>query len=300
MITIVSTWVNHPEVLKVHRDLWVKAFDESVRYIAYIDAKDYGDFSNFGDATIKHQLVQACIDNSIEYVIIPQEFHVQRSRVFRNCQIASDNTPSGRNALVCQYAWNREVLDGNSKRIIFVQSDIFPYKLLGWNSMTRGSEFYYKPQERVSDGKRIDYAWEGLCMFDISQWTLDKKLLVNFEYGFQKGVYTDTGGGLWSILESLDNDKKFGWSGQNSLQWSDNDEYIPDLPFWIMEHLRSDPRNKVENNTTWYYSEIQDNRCFHLRAGGNWDSIGKEIHDTRYNNFLKVLDDAVKDGTVFI
>ena len=49
-ITVISTWINHPDVLKIHRDLWVQAFPgETVRYVAYIDAKDEEDFTNFND-----------------------------------------------------------------------------------------------------------------------------------------------------------------------------------------------------------------------------------------------------------
>jgi hypothetical protein len=76
---------------------------------------------------------------------------------------------------------------------------------------------------------------------------------------------------------------------------------MPNLPFWIEEHLRSDPRNKVDNDgTIWYYSEIFDETYFHLRAGGNWDNAGKEIHDVRYSNFIRLLTDAIQDGSVFL
>ena len=300
-ITIISTWVNHPDVLKIHRDLWLQAFPgETVRYVAYIDAKDHGDFSNFGDTTVKAQLIQVSKDNSIEYVTVPQELHEQRNRVFNNCQHMSEQNPSGRDALVCQYAWNKEVINGVATRVVLVQSDIFPYKTFTWDSITRGAEFYYKPQDRTNDSVRIDYAWEGLCLFNVESWSSKLKECVDFQHGFQKGVYTDTGGGLWKLLEALPKSNKFGWVGHNSLQWCTNDT-APLLPFWIMEHLRIDPRNKVDTDgTVWYYSEIQDERCFHLRAGGNWDEAGKQVHDTRYSNFVRLLTDAINDGTVFL
>ena len=301
MITIVATWINHPEVLKAHRDLWVSAFPgHDVQYIAYIDAKNHGDFSNFNNASMKHQLVDVCVKNTIEFLIVPQELHEHRSQVFWHGCIDSDQGPSGRNALVCQYAWNKEVLKGKAERLVLVQSDIFPYRKFNWNDMMMGRDFYYKPQTRTNGNLRVDYAWEGLCLFDVSSWSADLKSLVDFECGMQKGVHTDTGGGLWKILEVLPEHKKVGWTGQNSLQWTSNDT-CPELPYWIMEHLRTDPRNTVNSDgTITYYSEIQDNKCFHLRAGGNWDNAGKEIHDTRYSNFLKLLQDAIRDGTVFL
>ncbi len=90
-----------------------------------------------------------------------------------------------------------------------------------------------------------------------------------------------------------------GWGGQDSGQWT-SEGAMPTVPFWVMEHLRNDPRNKIQGGVITYYSELQDNRCFHLRAGGNWDNAGKEIHDERYSRFLSYLTEAMHDGTVFL
>uniref|UniRef100_A0A6C0K346 Uncharacterized protein n=1 Tax=viral metagenome TaxID=1070528 RepID=A0A6C0K346_9ZZZZ len=301
MITVIATWINHPEVLKEHKDMWVKVFNDRVRYVAYIDAKNHSDFSNFGDASVREQLVKVCIDNDIDYVIVPQNYHMMRRSVFGdNCIFEADQNPSGRDSLVCQYAWNKEVLEGGCERIILVQSDIFPYRRMSWSDFTHGSQFYFKMQTRKNGFLKLDYAWEGLCAFDMGTWSDHMKRLVDFEYGLQKAVYTDTGGGLWKIMEALTDDKKYNWTGLDSLQWSSQDS-VPELPFWVTEHLRKDPRNSVEaDGTISYYSEIQDDRCFHLRAGGNWDNAGKEVHDKRYSNFLKLLKDAIVDGSVFL
>jgi len=301
-ILLISSWVNHPETLKHHRDLWVAAFPgETIRYIVYIDAKDYPDSSNFNDATLRSKLVEECKNNAIEYYLVPEKYHYMRDTVIPNCQVKSNGSPSARDVLVCHLAWNTHVLQNSAtRRIGFIQPDIYPYKEFTWQSITRGVDFYYKPQRRENNGLCIDYAWNGLCFFTMDGWSNELKELVDFQDGFQMGVYTDSGGGLWKLLEALPESKKFGWTGQNSLQWSINDT-IPLLPFWIMEHLRIDPRNKVDTDgTVWYYSEIQDERCFHLRAGCNWDNAGKEIHDTRYSNFIRLLREAIVDGTVFL
>jgi hypothetical protein len=301
MITVVSTWVNHPEVIALHRDLWTKAFSgESIRYVAYIDAKDYGDFSNFGDASMKEQLIKACVDSSIEYLLVPQEYHMQRHKVFETCNASVDNCPSARDALVCQYIWNREVLNGSVNRLVLVQSDIFPYRTFTWNSILRGADFYYRPQVRSVNGESLHYAWEGLCFFDTSRWPDARKDIVDFEYGFQKGIFTDTGGGLWRVLEVLKPEQKRPFLDLHSGRWSISDAPT-DLPFWITEHIINDPRNTIkEDGTTLFYSEIFDNSFFHLRAGGNWDNAGKEIHDVRYSRFLDLISHAMNDQTVFI
>jgi len=297
-IILISSWVNHPETLKAHRDLWIQAFPgETVNYIVYIDAKDYPDESNFNDSTMRDKLLNECMRLGIQYYLVPEHYHDNRSLIIPNCQINKERSASARDVLVCHMAWRDHVLNNqNVHRVGLIQPDIFPYRKLNWQSLTRGAEFYYKPQHRET----LTYAWNGLCFFTMDTWSQIMKELVNFQHGFHRGVFTDSGGGLWKVLEILTDEQKYGWTGQNSLQWSSRDP-CPDLPFWIMEHLKSDPRNRVESDgAVSYYSEIQDDRFLHLRAGCNWDGIGKEIHEKRYANFMSLLNEAIDDGSAFL
>ena len=297
-IVLVSSWVNHPEMMKLHRDLWVQAFlGESVRYIVYIDAKDYPDQSNLNDPSIRMKLINECVEHNIEFHLVAEEFHRNRGLIIPICHVISDNKPSARDVLVCHMAWRDQVLQNpNVKRIGLIQPDIFPYRRVNWNDITRGSEFYYKPQQRNT----LSYAWNGLCLFSIETWTQTMKELVDFQDGFQKGIFTDSGGGLWKLMETLPKAKQHGWSGYSSYELTSRSG-TPDLPYWIMEHLRADPRNKVDaDGFILYYSELQDNWCFHLRAGCNWDGAGKEIHDARYSNLLRFLKDALDDDSAFL
>jgi len=297
-ILLISSWVNHPETLKSHRDLWIRAFpEEEVRYIVYIDAKDYPDASNFNDPTMRKKILDECMRLGVEYYLVPEEIHRDRRSLIPGCQLNYTMTASTRDAVVCFMAWKHHVCNNsNTFRVGLIQPDIFPYRSLTWQTVTRGAEFYYKPQSRQG----LNYAWNGLCFFTMYNWSQDLKDLVDFQDGFHRGVFTDSGGGLWKLLEALTEGQKFGWTGQNSLQWTSMD-YCPDLPFWIMEHLKTDPRNCVDSGgVISYYSEIQDERFLHLRAGCNWDGVGKDIHEKRYANFMKLLNDAIDDDTVFI
>jgi hypothetical protein len=297
-IILISSWVNHPETLKAHRDLWIQAFpDETVNYIVYIDAKDYPDESNLYDGTMRDKLLNECMRLGIQYYLVPEGLHKDRRSLMPNAAQHYQMTASTRDAVVCQMAWRDQVLLNTSvNRVGLIQPDIFPYRKLDWISLTRGAEFYYKPQQRDS----LKYAWNGLCFFTMDTWSQIMKELIDFQDGFHRGIFTDSGGGLWKILEVLSDNNKYGWTGQNSLQWSSRDP-CPDLPFWIMEHLKSDPRNRVESDgAVSYYSEIQDDRFLHLRAGCNWDGVGKEIHEKRYANFMSLLNEAIDDGSVFL
>jgi hypothetical protein len=297
-IILISSWVNHPETLKAHRDLWIQAFPgETVNYIVYIDAKDYPDESNFNDGTMRDKLLKECMRLAIQYYLVPESLHMDRRPLMPNASLQYQMTASTRDAVVCQMAWRDQVLLNRTvNRIGLIQPDIFPYRKLNWLSLMRGADFYYKPQQRDT----LNYAWNGLCFFTMYTWDQALKELVDFQDGFHRSIFTDSGGGLWKLLEVLTDEQKYGWSGQNSLQWSSRDP-CPDLPFWIMEHLRLDTRNRVESDmSVSYFSEIQDGRFLHLRAGCNWDGIGKDVHQKRYANFMRVLNEAINDGSVFL
>jgi len=298
-IVLFSSWVNHPETLKVHRDLWVAAFpEEKVRYVVYIDAKEFRDHSNFNNASTRSELIRVCKDNNIEYYLVRDDLHYSRHTVIPNCLEKDTNTPSARDVLVCHLAWNDLVLNTpTTQRIGLIQPDLFPYRKLDWKSVTRGSEFYYRPRSVMG----FNYAWNGLCFFTMYSWDYFLKSIVDFQDGFQRpGIFADSGGGLWKLMETLQGERKFAFNLKNSLQWSSEDE-CSDMPFWVMEHLRTDPRNEyVASGVMLYFSEIMDERFLHLRAGCNWDAIGKAIHDKRYSNFLKYLNAAIEDNTVFL
>jgi hypothetical protein len=243
---------------------------------------------------MREQLVQVCEEHSIEYRIVDQWLHRMRSTLFPVCYSFQDKCPSARNAVVCQLAWNEQ--SQQNTRLVFVQSDIFPYQKRPWKSILGDATFYYKPQQRDS----LSYAWEGLCLFDTKDWSQERKALVNFEYGAFRGGFGDTGAGLCDLLDALPEIEKKGWSGLNSGAWSFEIER-PNLPFWIVEHLNSDPRNtKDESGKILFFSEIQDDWCFHLRAGGNWDEVGREVHEARYGKFLKLLREANEDQSIFL
>lgn len=299
-ILVISTWVNHPETLPYHCRLWKNAFKgEEVDYVAYIDAKNDPHVSNFGEGQMLTKLISTCEECDIIYEIVDPFFHKCRSRIFpKACYREVDETPSARDALACQVAWiDHVVKDCKYKRIVLVQSDIFPYRQRVWSDLMGSSEIYYKPQVREG---ALYYAWEGLCCFDVGSWPLAKREMVSFEYGFMNGVFGDTGAGTWEILAALPEEAKRPWSGLDSLQWN-NRVALPELPYWVVEHLKMDPRNKTDpDGVIWYYSEIQDGWCFHLRAGGNWDGAGKDIHEKRYGNFMRLLKEAIEDGSEFL
>lgn len=296
-ITLLSGWVNHPELLEYHREIWIKAFEgEVVRYVVYIDAAEHPTETNFFSKGMREALVKECERLGIEYRCIPEACHHMRTLIipFPTADVLLDS--SSRDSIVCQLMWQREVLENPTcKRIVFLQPDIFPYKKLQWNEITRGRSFYYKPQER----NQLHYAWNGLCFFNLEGWSRPLKKLVNFDGYYQLSIKTDSGGGLWRLLRALPDSEKFEWSGLNSQQWT-TEMIPPTVPEWVRKQTLNDPRNtQAKDGKILCYSEIQDNTFYHLRAGCNWDHVGREIHEKRYAQFRQFLGQAIQTGDLF-
>lgn len=296
-IVVASWWVNHPEMLELHRAVWEDAFvGDQVRYIVYIDTPIKPCDANFGDSGLRQKIIDECRRLQIEYYEVPPDLHLNRRAVIPQTVIPSDDTTaSARDCVVTHYAWIKHMLEEGVERYVMTQPDIFPYKRVSWNQITGGRAFFYKPQDRSG----LQYAWNGLCCINRNKWSEVLLRMINFDWGFHNGIFTDSGGGTWRLVQMLDEDEKLEWSGLNSLHWGSHSK-VPEFPYWVVEHLKSDPRNEMRDGKEYYYSEIQHDWCIHLRAGCNWDGVGGDVHAKRYSNFRRLLQEAIQDNSVFI
>jgi len=296
-ITVIVSWFNHPEHLLIHRLLWLKAFPKNiVRYVAYIDVNTTPGIGNIFQPNTTNDLIEKCKENKIEYVEIPIELHFARAKIFPGTEKKVDISSSARNSISCQLAWKQQVIEKPYlTRFIFVQQDVFPFKKQTWESLMMNKQIYYRPQNRATDKGSVDYAWEGLCAFDVASWNTQLKHLVSFEMGYHNNVYTDTGGGLWVILKILDENLQKRYSSHDSKSWNKNTPGIK-IPDWIRNFCEADPRNENKQ----YYGEILDDWCFHLRGGSHYDR--PQIIDVikRYSLFFSSIYPRLQDNTTFL
>ena len=294
-LIVAATWCNHPELLPLHKEIWVRAFpEEVVKYIAYIDLKECDE---------RFKLWKTCKENGINCEIVPQELHGKRELLFPKTLVHSSEHPSFRNGIVCQYAWKQLAMGKRgSDKLIFTQSDVYPFKKKTWKEWMGSSIFSFRPQFRMgegaSEGKRMDYAWEGLCGFDLAMWTSAMLENMNFDAGFFKErIFGDTGAGTWLILAALPPQLKRGWKELDSGHWTPSDAGLPSFPAWIRRFLALDPRGKGLEGPC--YGELFDDWCFHLRAGSNWDKAHSEMLQLRFSLFQAFLYEALQSGDPF-
>jgi hypothetical protein len=131
-------------------------------------------------------------------------------------------------------------------------------------------------------------------MFDFSQEPTIPWNEWNFDSGIQnKTVFTDTGGGTWTLLPKIM--KKKNIQSRDSLQWTKDDSLFETLPAPIQKFLLNDNRN--EGNKV--FSEIKHFKFIHLRGGGNWEYMrdlgkGLQIQTERFEAFTEAASQLLR------
>lgn len=307
-VLFVTTWINHPETVAIQKQLIEKFCAEKPSFLAIIDAKETADFSNFGDASMRQQLIDECKKQDIIAFPVPPELHQgeARSKLFpfpTNHTVLSsflEGDPSARNAVACQFAWNIVLKYlTHYKYVVFLQSDIFPFAPFSVVKRLEGRTLEFKSQIRFSQDKsqQIEYAWDGFLMFDLEA-MLAMSEPFSFEYGPQAhGISTDTGGGSWKFVKALAPGQAVRISSKDSLQWTweTGENQILLVPDCIRDFILSDPRNIGDQ----IYTEIKSGAFIHLRGGGNWEYMNNPgealaIQSIRYSAFMEACQELLK------
>jgi len=298
-VLFISTWINNPELIPIQRNLINKFCKENMKFLAVLDGKTTPCFTNFGDTTMRQRQINICKENSIDYVEVPPDFHSEPGRKqlfeFGEYDTSYRNTnldPSSRTAVSNQFGWR--IFHTNLKKwfthLVMIQSDVFPFAPFSVREMLDGNSLLYKDQYR----EPIHYAWDGFLMFDFSQEPEISWDEWNFDSGIQhKTVFTDTGGGTWTILPKIQ--KKKNIQSRDSLQWTKNDSWFETLPTPIQNFILNDSRN--EGNKL--FSEIKHFKFIHLRGAGNWEYIkdlekGFQIQSKRFVTFTEAASQLLR------
>ena len=301
-VLFISTWVNHPELIPLQRDLIKKFCKEDAELLVVIDAKTESCYTNLGNTNMRNELINTCKNNKIQYIEVPPDFHFEEKRKqlfpeFLSAQgtphVFRDTNPSSRAAVANQLGYNTTLMHLTHYRyLVMLQSDVFPFQPFSVVDMLEGNSILYQDQFRESEDKKhiLHYAWDGLIMFDFkADPSIDVFLWNTFSFDdqIQKGcIYTDAGGGSWYILEQLQ--KKKTIDCKNSLQWLITDPIIKTFPEPIQEFINNDSRN--EDNKI--YSEIKLKNFIHLRAGSNWEyhhQILIQKQQERFHKFITTI-----------
>jgi hypothetical protein len=276
---ILTAVVNNPLFIKIQYYTLQKYMKSIYEFIVFNDAKNFPDFSNGGDVTIKQQIENICKELNIKCINIPNLHH-------KNIRCAMQRCADSMNYML-KYQLS------NPDKYLIIDSDMFliDYFDNDYDNYESAIVLQYR------ENSKINYFWNGLYYFNIySMKNLDK-------LDWNPLLDCDVGGMMkeWLSLQSINvpntNDIRYL---KNKFDEYDTDgiHYIKHLwsTTWditecsdnlknntlLLDFLKTDPRN-INGK---FYAEIYDNKFLHYRAGGNWSFQNNSINGMKLHNLL--------------
>lgn len=277
---IVTAVVNNIDFINIQYHTFKKYFIGEYEFIVFNDAKDFPDFTNFDDITIKSKIESLCAKLNIKCINIPNEHHKRNT------------DPSSRCADSMNYILNYQIQ--NPDKYLILDGDMF---LIDYFDINKYSK--YDCAIVLQTRSEAKYFWHGICYFDML-----KMKNVNM-LNWNVCANCDTGGMMQKWLTTQLNDNLFPntdeirYSNKNlhtehiyfikhlwSCSWNETE-----IPLGIKDNkklidfLKNDIRNKNEN----FFCEIFDNVFLHYRGGCNWMKEGIELHNKLTQSLKEAL-----------
>lgn len=279
---VITAVVNNPIFIEIQYLTLKKFFKGDYEFIVFNDAKDFPDFTNGNDITIKKQIEDICNKFQIKMINIPNEHHK-----FQLCAAAR-----------CANSMNfiLEYQKSNPDKYLIIDSDMF---LIDYFNIDNYDNYDCAIVLQSRNENTINYFWNGIYYFNMNKMkNLD---LLNWN----NCIHCDVGGMMQEWLKKqsitimpniydLRYQKNKNFNNSNiyfikhlwSLTWNLNElpENLKDN-IKLIQFLENDLRN--ENNK--FFCEIYDNVFLHYRAGGNWRREGIDIHNYLSKELYKIM-----------
>ena len=248
---IVSSVVNNPDFIEIQYHTLKKYCKVDYDFIIFNDAKEFSDYTNYGDITIKKQIENMCQKLNIVCINIPNYNH------------RKDPCPAIRCADAMNYIL--EYQKKNPDKYLLLDSDMFLIDELDVNKFSN-----YDCALLLQIRNNLEYFWNGIYYFDITK--MKDLELLNWDCTTE----CDVGGSMHNWLKK---NKEFSplyhIKHLNSCFWD-----INDLPKKLENNTKliNFLKNDIRNENGKFFCEIYDNVFLHYRAGGNWRNEGINIH----------------------
>jgi len=254
---VVTAVVNNPIFIEIQYYTLKKYMKCDYEFIVFNDAKDFIDFTNGGDITIKATIENICKQLNIQCININNQHHANKQN-----QGASYRTADSMNAIL-------EYQKQHPDYYLLLDSDMFlidDYNIDDYSKYDCSIVLQHRKDiDRITD---IYYIWNGLYYFNINK--LDTSLM---NWGLT--YTTDTGGRMSDWLNTLVNDKVHFIKYLKSGEWN-----LADMP----DNLKANERlvrflqHDIRNINSKFFCELYDDKFFHYRAGGNWEKRNFKLH----------------------
>lgn len=266
---IITAVVNNPIFIEIQYYTLQKYFQGEYEFIVFNDAKDFPDFTNYNDITVKTEIQNICNELNITCINIPNEHHKYLDMSSRHADTFNKH--------ILQYQKD------NPDVYLILDSDMFLVDYFDINKYLN-YDCAIVLQSRNNEG----YLWPGLCYFDMKK--IKNFELINWSVcpGFDSGGMTRD----WLKLQLKNNTMP----NTDDIRWTDKEFHTDDIYFikhlwscsWDVSELPKKLngnmpllnflKNDVRNVNGKFFCEIYDNVFLHYRAGGNWREEGLDLH----------------------
>jgi hypothetical protein len=268
---VITSVVNNPIFIEIQYHTLKKYFKGEYEFIVFNDAKDFPDFTNGNDITIKTQIQDICSKLNIKCINIPNNTHRQNLFADSRCADAMN--------YILQYQKN------NPEKYLLLDSDMF---LVDYFDINKYSDYDSAIVLQSRNNYKINYFWNGIYYFDMTR-------IKNIELlNWSLCRYCDVGGMMQKWLKlQLGNTPMPNTDEIRSTNkiFHTNDIYfikhlcscswdINDLPNNLQDNIKLIEffNNDIRNTNGKFFCEIYDDVFLHYRAGGNWMNEGLELH----------------------
>jgi hypothetical protein len=275
---IVTSVVNNPLFIEIQYYTLKKYFQGEYNFIVFNDAKNFPDFTNGGDITIKKQIEDVCSKFNITCINIPNEHHRQNTNAAIRCADSMN--------YILDYQKN------NPDKYLLLDSDMF---LVDYFDINKYSNFLCAIVLQSRNQFKINYFWNGIYYFDMTK--MNNIELLNFNCC----KFCDVGGMMQEWLKIQMGNTPI--PNTNEIRWSNKKFHTNDIYFikhlwsgsWDISELPKNLQlntkllyflqNDIRNENGKFFCEIYDDVFLHYRAGGNWRNEGLTLH----NNLSQML-----------
>ena len=279
---IITSVVNNPLFIEIQYYTLQKYFQGEYEFIVFNDAKQFPDFTNGNDITIKTEIQKTCNNQNITCINIPNEHHKRTINAASRCADSMN--------YILQYQKK------NPSKYLLLDSDMF---LIDYFNPNKYFNYDCAIVLQSRNDFKINYFWNGIYYFDMTK--MKNLELLNWDHCQN----CDVGGKMQEWLLKHHGDNPIPNTDQ--IRWTNKDFHTNNTYFikhlwsctWdinelpknlesntkLIEFLKNDIRN--ENNK--FFCEIYDNVFLHYRAGGNWRKEGLELHKSLSQKLKKTL-----------
>ncbi len=269
---IVTAVVNNPTFIEIQYYTLKKYVQGDYEFIVFNDAKEFPDFTNGNDTTIKTQIEDMCRKLNITCINIPNQHHIYNKCAAQRCAHSMNYI----------LGYQKQ----NPDKYLLLDSDMF---LIDYFDINKYSEYDCAIVLQSRNEHTINYFWNGIYYFDIPK--MKSLELLNWDCC----KFCDVGGMMQEWLKKqmentpMPNTDEIRFT--DKIFHTNNIYYIKHLwsCTWKIDELPSNLRDSTKlieffekdfrNQNGKYFCEIYDNIFLHYRAGGNWRGEGLEMHN---------------------